>query len=255
MKPTYRVGTTSYILADDIMPNAHYLADKVEDIELVLFEVDDGQNNLPGQEDIRELAEIASGADLTYTVHLPLDLRMGAEGEELHASLAKAKRVIERTKPLDPFAYVLHLDGKDVKDYDHWVGEAARSLELAAGWAGDPALLAVENLENYPLDFIDPVLEQAPVSRCLDVGHLWLEGHDPIPFLEQHLARARVVHLHGIGSRDHQSLAHMEQSQLEAVLTALAGFEGVLTLEIFNRADLESSLEALRKAGMQWQPS
>lgn len=255
MKPTYRLGTTSYILADDILPNARYLADKVQDIELVLFEVDDGQNNLPNEEDIHALAEIASGSDLTYTVHLPLDLRMGAEGERLHASLEKAQRVIRRASPLDPYAYVLHLDGKEVEDYDRWVERAARSLELTASWAADPSLLAVENLENYPLDFIDPVLERIPASRCLDVGHLWLEGHDPLPFLEQHLDLARVVHLHGIGSRDHQSLAHMDESQLSDVLAALDGFGGVLTLEVFNRADLESSLEALSKAGMQWQPS
>ena len=217
--------------------------------------MDEGQNNLPSTEDVRELAAIAEGSELTYTVHLPLDLRMGAQGDRLHVSLEKAESVIARTRPLDPYAYVLHLDGKNVDDYDRWVREAVRSLELAAEWAGDPALIAVENLEDYPLDFIDPVLQRIPVSRCLDIGHLWLEDHDPIPFIEKHLERARVIHLHGIGTRDHQSLAHMEQSQLEAVLNSMAGFEGVLTLEIFNRQDLESSIEALRKAGLQWQPN
>jgi sugar phosphate isomerase/epimerase len=231
------------------------LADKVQDIELVLFEVDDGQNNLPSPADVMKLGQIAAGADLTYTVHLPLDLKMGAAGDSLHRSLKKAQSVILRTRPLEPFAYVLHLDGKDVQDYGDWLDQASRSLELVADWAGDPALLAVENLENYPLDFIDPVLERVPVSRCLDVGHLWLEGHDPLPFIEQHLERARVVHLHGIGSRDHQSLAHMKEGQLRDVLQALDQYEGVFTLEIFNREDLESSLEALRKAGMEWQPS
>ena len=43
----FRLGTTSYIIPDDILPNARFLADKVDDIELVLFEVDDGPNNLP----------------------------------------------------------------------------------------------------------------------------------------------------------------------------------------------------------------
>ena len=255
MNMTFRLGTTSYILADDILPNAHYLAEKVQDIELVLFEVDDGQNNLPSPADILKLREIAAESDLTFTVHLPLDLKMGSTGQNLHRSLQKAQSVILRTRPLDPFAYVLHLDGKEVEDYGDWVEQASRSLEIAADWAGDPALLAVENLENYPLDFIDPVLERVPVSRCLDVGHLWLEGHDPVPFLQRHLSRTKVVHIHGVGTRDHQSLAHIEESKLQAVLACLEGFEGVFTLEIFNRADLESSIDALRKAGMQWQPN
>lgn len=255
MTTTFRLGTTSYILADDILPNAHYLADKVQDIELVLFEVDDGQNNLPSPADILKLREIAAGADLSYTVHLPLDLKMGSNGDSLHRSLKKAQAVILRTRPLDPYAYVLHLDGKGVQDYEGWVEQASRSLELVAEWAGDPTLLAVENLENYPLDFIDPVLDEVAVSRCLDVGHLWLEGHDPVPFLERHLERARVVHIHGKGTRDHQSLAHVDRVSLQAVLKCLDGFEGVLTIEIFNRADLESSIEALREAGMQWPAS
>lgn len=255
MKPRFRIGTTSYIVPDDILPNVRYLRDRVEDVELVLFEIDEGGNNLPSPVQIDEMAEIAAGSDLTYTIHLPLDLQMGSQGESLHVSLELARKVIDRTRALEPFAYVLHLEGKVYDDYESWVGQAARSLEMAAEWAGDPALLAVENLEGYPLDFIDPVLEQVPASRCLDVGHLWLEGHEPAPFLRKHLARTRVVHIHGIGTRDHQSLGYMDLSQIREVLAGLESYEGVVTLEIFNKADLESSLAALKKAGMEWEPS
>ena len=55
----FRLGTTSYIIPDDILPNARYLAGKVRDIELILFEVDDGPNNLPAPEVIDELSQIA----------------------------------------------------------------------------------------------------------------------------------------------------------------------------------------------------
>ena len=46
----FRLGTTSYILPDDILPNGRYLAGKVDDVELVLYEVDEAQNNLPTPE-------------------------------------------------------------------------------------------------------------------------------------------------------------------------------------------------------------
>ena len=248
----FRLGTTSYILPDEILPNVHYLAPRVDDVELVLFEVEAGASNLMSPGEVGQLADLATQYGLSYTVHLPLDLRLGSDGSERHRSLEKAKAVIDRTGLLDPWAYVLHLDGKDVQDYPAWVDQAARALELSAEWAGGAERLAVENLEGYPLDFIDPVLARVPVSRCLDIGHLWVDGHDPLPFLERHLVRARVVHLHGIGSRDHQSLAHVDHSELRRVLAALeaGGYAGVLTLEVFGREDFEGSMAVLREMGI-----
>src|SRR6476620_5479486 len=169
----FRLGTTSYIIPDDILPNAHYLAGKVRDIELILFEVDDGPNNLPTPEVIEELSHIAQQHDMTYTVHLPLDLKLGENGSEYDQSLVKAKRVIDCTLGLNPWAYVLHLDGRSVRtstDKDlirRWQDHSVRALEIVSGWAGNPEKLAVENLETYPLDFIQPVLDRIPVSRCV----------------------------------------------------------------------------------------
>src|SRR5512143_1327290 len=140
----YRLGTTSYIIPDDILPNARYLAGKVRDIELILFEVDDGPNNLPSPEIIDELAQIASQRDLTYTVHLPLDLKLGEDGSEQDKSLIKARRVIECTRELDPWAYVLHLDGRSVRTSTDqrmlkgWQDHSVRALEIVSEWAGSP---------------------------------------------------------------------------------------------------------------------
>jgi hypothetical protein len=135
---------------------------------------------------------------------------------------------------------------------EQWQANSIRALELLADWVGDPELLAVENLEGYPLDFISPVLEQIPVSRCVDVGHLWLDGHDPVPFLQMALPRTRVVHIHGLQERDHLSLAHMPSEQIERVLAVLrqANYAGVLTLEVFGEDDFHSSMTALH-AGME----
>jgi sugar phosphate isomerase/epimerase len=249
----FRLGTTSYIIADDIVPNVRYLAGQVQDVELVLFEVDDGPNNLPSAADIAELAALAQANDLTYTVHLPLDLRLGDDGDEGHQSLVKARKVIERTRPLEPWAYVLHLDGRDVKDnvsasnLQRWQEHSARALRLAAEWAGGPERLAVENLERYPLDFILPVIDNVPVSRCIDIGHLWLDGHDPVPYLQAALPRTRVIHLHGLAERDHKSLAHVPLENLCPVLALLlqADYRGVLTLEVFGEDDFITSRDAL----------
>ncbi len=246
----FRLGTTSYILPDDILPNVRYLADKVRDIELVLFEVDNNMNNLPSPEVISELAELAREHDLTYTVHLPLDLRLGSDGHDWHRSLVKARKVIEHTRALQPWAYVVHLDGKNSDERAAWVQQGTRALELAADWAGDPARLAVENLEGRPEDLIQPVLEQIPVSRCVDVGHLWLDGLDPLPSLHAALPRTRVIHLHGIDTRDHSSLRHVPSNQLRSVLEYLLqqNYAGVVTLEVFNEKDFITSKVVLERA-------
>ena len=251
----FRLGTTSYIIPDDILPNVRYLAGKVRDIELILFEVDDGPNNLPSPEVIEELAQIAGEHAMTYTVHLPLDLKLGEDGSERDQSLVKAKRVINCTRALDPWAYVLHLNGKsvrtstDVELIAHWQDQSVRALHIVAAWAGDAAKLAVENLETYPLNFIQPMPDRIPVSRCVDIGHLWRDGHDPIPYLRAALPRTRVIHIHGIAERDHRSLACMPLEKVGAVWDELihAKYEGVLTLEIFSEEDFLSSMEVIEK--------
>lgn len=251
----FRLGTTSYIIPDDILPNTRYLAGKVSDIELILFEVDEGPNNLPSPQVIHELSKIAGENDLTYTVHLPLDLKLGEDGSERDQSLIKAKRVIDCTLELDPWAYVLHLDGKSFRTsteatlIKRWQDQSVRALEIVSGWAGSAEKLAVENLETYPLDFIQPVLDRVPVSRCVDIGHLWLDGHDPIPYLQAALPHTRVIHMHGIAERDHRSLRFMPDEKIRAVWDELVrtNYEGVLTLEIFSEEDFVSSLEVIER--------
>lgn len=252
----FRLGTSSYIIPADILPNVRFLASRVQDVELVLFEVDDGQNNLPDAAAIAELRELARQSGLSYTVHLPLDLRLGADGDEGHRSMFKARRVIECTRALEPWAYVVHLDGHQERHsadravLQRWNDQAVRALEIAAAWAGGAERLAIENLETYPLDFWDEVLRRAPVSCCVDIGHLWLDGHDPLPFLAGRLERTRVIHIHGRAERDHRSLNFVPPDELARVLAYLihAPYRGVLTIEVFGEDDFTTSLQALQTA-------
>jgi sugar phosphate isomerase/epimerase len=250
----FRLGTSSYIIPADILPNVRYLAGKVQDVELVLFEVDDGPSNLPTPAQIAELRDLAAEHGLTYTVHLPLDLRLAEDGSPRHASLDKARRVIDCTRELDPWAYVLHLDGKSVRvdpepeALRRWQAQAVQSLEIVGGWAGGLEKLAVENLETYPLDFYEPIFAQTLASRTVDVGHLWLDDHDPVAYLQKALPRTRVIHIHGIAERDHKSLAHVAPEKLRAVIDELvrANYTGVFTVEVFAEDDFLSSLAALQ---------
>ncbi len=275
MKPKnnlpFRLGATSYIWPDDILPNVVQLAPLVDDVELVLFESDEYGSNLPSAAVITELRRLAQAHDLTFTIHLPLDLRFGDDDAARHPSLEKARRVIERTRLLDPFAYVVHLDGRAIQNTPpppgplpcratgegesdtarlaRWQAQAARSLKQVANWAGGAQRVCVENLENYDPAAFAPVLEAVPASRCVDVGHLWRLRLDPLPHLRQWQARTRVVHLHGVGERDHQSLALMPPDALDSVVKHLLEYaRGVVTLEVFGVDDFFSSKQAFQAA-------
>jgi sugar phosphate isomerase/epimerase len=251
----FRVGATSYIIADDLLPNARFLADFVQDMQLVLFDLPGGPSNLPDVETITGLAALGQARDLTYTVHLIEDLAPH-QSDQPNRSWLKAEDVIIRTAPLTPWAYVFHLDGRTVRTLETaadqlaiWQRQMGYAITQVAQWAGDATRLAVENLEGYPPAFVTPAIATTAVSRCVDVGHLWLDGHDPLPWLQAALPRTRVVHLHGLyEGRDHQSIAHTPPALLDPVINLLLiqGYTGVLTLEIFGEADFWSSLEALQ---------
>jgi len=254
----YRIGATSYVIPDHILPNVEYLAPLVDDVELVLFETDEHGSNLPDRETRDRLAELAAAHALTYTVHLPLDVLPGAaEGSEC---LVKAARVVDATRDLAPVAYSLHLDGRpfiggpdgaspEAGRLASWREGAIRSLMRIAEWVGDPRMLCVENLEAWDPELFAPILDEIPVSRTADVGHLWLRGEEALPALQAWLPRTRVVHLHGIAARDHASLAHIRSELLDPVVELLERlFSGVVTLEVFTAADLQSSMETVENA-------
>jgi sugar phosphate isomerase/epimerase len=260
----FRVGTTSYIVPDDLLPNAEFLAPQVQDMQLVLFDVPLGPSNLPAPEVVAALAALGRGRDLTYTVHLIHDLRLYDEDSTPSLALANAQEVIDLTLPLAPLAWVCHLDGRSVRhlhpgapdlsphestQWANWVTVTAAALEQVCAWAGSGNRVAVENLEGYVPDFVVPVVARTPVGRCLDVGHLWLDGVDPLPHLDAALPRLRVLHLHGVDPQrrtDHCSLAYADPGQLDAVLGRLlaAGYDGVVCLEVFEEEDFHSSLAA-----------
>jgi sugar phosphate isomerase/epimerase len=257
----FRIGTTSYILPDEILPNVEYLAALVDDVQLVLFETDEHGSNLPDATLRRRLNSLAEKHGLTYTVHLPLDLRLGDGGAATDVSLVKARRVIEATTELNPYAFTAHLDGQlllgspSPAELGCWQTNALRALEVVVGWLERPELLCIENIERWDAGVLAPVIEALPVGLTADIGHFWLQRTDPLAYLQRWGDRVRVVHLHGIDARDHASLAHVPSARLDPVVDLLLQrFEGVLTLEVFNWKDLESSLEALQASWARQSP-
>jgi sugar phosphate isomerase/epimerase len=244
---SFRLATTSYILPAEILPNIRFLGQYLDEIELVLFE--SGQeSNLPALNEIREMARLALDLDLTYNVHLPADLFFGDPDPALRRKFCEtAFSFFERTLPLAPTSYILHLDSRKADqtvepDKSAWENRVCESLETMRMKGIDLRRVAVENLE-YPLQRISPFVEAFDMSFCLDVGHLLKYGHDLEEQMDSFLKKSSMVHLHGVDNgKDHLCLDHIPTAQWEIVCKALEGYGGGLSIEVFSLDDLTLSL-------------
>jgi len=247
----FRLGTSSYVIPDDIIPNVQFLADQVDDVEIVLFE-SAGFSNIPSEETVRMLQEFAAQHDLSYTVHLPIDIHTGhAESAERQRAVDVCRRIIMRMEPLDPFAYILHLVGdrrgdSPSDDMPRWQALHRDSVRTIIQEVA-PQKLCIENLD-YPFERVSDIVGELDLSICTDIGHLLLYAENVHRHFDRHLARTRVVHLHGIENGvDHRSVHHLDRSLRDGLLQRLTDADGerVVTLEIFNVEDFRGSIRCI----------
>lgn len=252
----FRLGVPSYVYPADILPNVEALAPYVDDIELLLLEsreTDDNVSKIPSADTIARLAELAQQHDLTYTVHFPIDRHLGSPvAAERQALQRQMLAIMDRTLPLRPFAYILHLEGvtRDSAParVQTWASDIAGLLPALIERAGDPSLLCVENL-NYPFTWCEPLADHFYLGVCIDLGHLWVGGDNVEVHLKRHLPKTRVIHLHGVSDgRDHLALTTLQPTRLRQILNSIDKFTGVLTLEIFNYEGVRDSVVCLNQA-------
>lgn len=250
----FRVGATSYVIPADILPNVRRLAGVVDDVEVLLFESHGPEGGAPSAAAVAELEKLAADHGLTYTVHLPIDIRTGnLEAGPRRRAVDACRRIIARMERLAPEAYILHLSGdvgaaSTADDIGRWQARQSESL-LAILADVEPARLCIENLD-YPFALAAPVMRELGLGVCIDIGHLLVNGHDATAHLDRYLEAARVVHLHGAaGGRDHRSIRHLDPAFREALLERLClrpAARRVVTLELFREQDLRESLDMLR---------
>ncbi len=251
----FRMGTTSYIIPAEMVPNVEFLAPLVDDIELLFFQSHE-ISELPGKDTMSELGALADAEDLSYTVHLPMDVQFHSpDAGERHRSVEKCLRVVELTESLSPRAFIVHFEKEDAGGHGSWLealDESARQL-VASGIP--PHKLCVETL-HYPFEQVESVVAGNDLSVCLDVGHILQEGFPLADYLDRYISRCPVIHLHGLlDGKGHHSIAHLGDELLSTLFSRAAlcraalcdDGQRVVTIEVFNRPDLESSLEAAER--------
>ncbi len=252
------LGATSYIIPADILPNLVHLQNRVDDVELVLFESDEF-SNMPSSDDIAGMARLKADTGLSYTVHLPLDIRLGSGNEaERVASVGKCLRTIEKMSAVDPFAWILHLHGDrrgdpPSDDLDRWHHQNRRSLNELLKKGPAPRQVCIETLD-YDFEQVADLVEAFDLSVCLDVGHLLVARRDVSAYLARWLDRARVFHIHGVdpSGKDHCDLSHFPETVLQRLAALLAslpsGQRRVVTMEVFGEQDFERSMQVVAQA-------
>ncbi|HSL62407.1 MAG TPA: cobamide remodeling phosphodiesterase CbiR [Desulfotignum sp.] len=253
MQRRFRLGTTSFIYPDHILPNVQKIGRFFDEIELLIFESQPA-GVLPSGRQIAELAVLSRDLGVFYNIHLPTDVSLT---HDLAAERQKAAdviaRVVELCAPLDPSTHTLHLematDREKPDDLSAWQERAVDGLNRLLPRIASPRNLSVETLDYAPA-CLTPLVAAHDLSVCLDIGHHLKHGFDLTHSVRMFEDRLAMIHLHGVagdgpGARDHAGLEHLDKVQRRQVMDLLKGYAGCVSLEVFNRENLNRSLTVL----------
>jgi sugar phosphate isomerase/epimerase len=247
--PAFSIGCPSFVIPAGWAENAAFLAalpDPPGHIELLLCELRDDLADMIPAAEVARLAELAATGGPAYCAHLPVDIDLSCDAGA-DAAIRKITALLRHVRSLNLQSLVLHIETRGAKP-DAPALRAVREISAAAN--GIP--LALENIEGQPVDFLDSLVATAPAARCVDIGHLWKDGHEPADILPRWLPQATHIHLHGLDPadlrRDHRALDGMAPAALDRAIGPLlaGGFGGAVTLEVFSFEQFQSSRRALR---------
>ncbi|MEH0022154.1 MAG: cobamide remodeling phosphodiesterase CbiR [Desulfobacter sp.] len=256
-KRPFRLGTTSFIYPDHILPNVRKTGRFFDEIELLVFE-SQPRDVLPTPADVMELNALGKALDLTYNVHMPVDVSLAAASSlERQRAADTLALVMERFSPLAPTSHTLHLDMdrriSGPEEISAWEDRARKGLDLWVPHLDDPTAVSVETLWYDPV-ILSGIIEDYNLSACLDLGHHFKYGYDLCESIDRYKGRVPLVHLHGVDfespgkdgmPKDHIGLDRLPGELFGRVAAFLETYTGTVSLEVFGLVHLESSLKAL----------
>ena len=256
-KRKFKLGTTSFIIPDDILPNVEFLGPYFDEIELLVFE-SLPESVIPSRRTVSRLKDLAREHSLSYNIHLPTDINPAAAvKKERQQACDTILKILELFEPVPVTTHTLHLpmpeqvrDCRDASDsIDRWQKNAWSGMALLAAGLPDPGIISIETLD-YPFEHVEPVVNALNLSVCIDAGHQIKYGHDLMRTFSAHKFRTPLIHLHGVDmsgpvKKDHVSLNRLPDDDLDLVRTLLYSYDGVVSLEVFQFENLIRSLDVL----------
>lgn len=231
------------------MANVSKLAPYLDEIELLVFQSEAPDSFLSPKE-IQSLISLAQQHDLSYNVHLPIDISLSApDRDKRRCARASIKKVMDHYAPLRPSTHTLHLPfdrhSTDADEIKKWQKTNIEALSRLTDDGVSVDMLSIETIE-YPFEWVQPVINTFNLPVCIDVGHLIRFGFDLEVVLKQYFDQTAIIHLHGVaGQKDHLSLTELGPKYLLVLQPWLKKFENVLSIEVFSFNKLALSLPVL----------
>jgi sugar phosphate isomerase/epimerase len=244
----FKIGTTSYIYPDHILPNVKSIGSFVDEIELLLYE--SARDSLPDPKEIRELLALSHEYHTTYNVHLPIDVQLGSrDTSERTRAVACLTHIFDLVSPLTPTTHTLHLAYDEstgcIEDLKRWQENTYESMGKLLSNGMPTHSISIETL-NYPLKWTEDIIDEFHLSVCIDVGHLLRRGVNPAHVYASYGESVTIIHLHAWdGQRDHMPLDKLSETDWRTVMDLLTRFRGVVSLEVFSFDHLSISLALL----------
>jgi sugar phosphate isomerase/epimerase len=245
----FRLGTTSFIHPAGYSDNVRLLAPLVDEIELLFLE----SEHLPSADQISTLKDLAESLDITYNVHLPMDISLADPSPDIRRRSREAViRALERAAPLNAGTHTLHVTfemaNRNRKGVENWQACATESLaQLLTGAPMGANTLSVETLD-FPPRWLAPVVSRLGLPVCVDIGHIVRFGFDLKETLSLFAGTIDIFHLHGVtGRQDHRALDHLALEAREQVAGQLKNFRGSVSLEVFSAKDLADSMDCFNQ--------
>jgi len=242
----FRLATTSFIYPADYATNVRRLSPWVDEVELLFYE--SHPHSLPSKMEMHQLATMAPDLDLSYNVHLPLDLDLSAlEERERHYAVHRMADIINQVVLLSPTTLTLHLNcslaGPEKEDILAWQERTKTAvIEMMGLCRIDARQISIETL-HYPPHWFAPIVTELDFGICLDVGHILRYGYDLEQVFDDYADRISILHLHGVTQgKDHRSLVWLDQRSREILVPFLTDFSGSVSIEVFSADKLDSSL-------------
>lgn len=200
--------------------------------------------------EIESLITIADTHNLSYNIHLPIDISLShGEPDKNRRAQTAIKKVIDHYAPLMPSTHTLHLPfdapTTEADQIEKWQQANIDALSRLMDAGVSPRKLSVETLE-YPFEWVQPVIDRLNLPVCIDVGHLIRFGFDIETIFEKHFNQTAIIHLHGVtNQKDHLGLTELDQKYLTILQPWLKKFDKVLSIEVFSFNKLAFSLPVL----------
>ncbi len=243
----FKICTTSFIYPDMYAPNVTRLGPYLDEIELLFFD-STYEGSLPDAAQIHELSGLFKKFQIACNVHLPLDIALGDSDarKRLHA-VETVRHIIRLAEPLTPSTYTVHFTYEEKSrleaDIALWQDRIMDSFDEILKENIIPEKFSVENLVEYPFEWVDDIIARTSLHTCIDIGHFIERGDDFETAFYKYASTTDILHIYGVkGHQDHLSLDCLSEKSVKSLIRILKNFPGTVSVEVFSFDNLSNSL-------------